>query len=51
MADSDPEGEPKISNGIAFCKLHHAAFDCYILEDSPDCRVEVRLDVSKTARY
>jgi len=25
--DSDAEGEPVVSNGVALCKLHHAAFD------------------------
>lgn len=27
VADTDPEGEPLVSNGLALCKLHHAAFD------------------------
>jgi putative restriction endonuclease len=45
IADRDPEGEPRISNGVALCKLHHAAFDCHIVGVSPDYRVEVRLDV------
>ena len=27
IPDSDPEGEPRVSNGISLCKLHHAAFD------------------------
>jgi putative restriction endonuclease len=41
-ADRDPEGEPKVSNGLALCKLHHAAFDCHIIGVNPDYRVEVR---------
>jgi putative restriction endonuclease len=45
IADRDPEGEPRISNGLALCKLHHAAFDCHIIGVNPDYRVEVRLDV------
>ena len=45
VADRDPEGEPKVSNGLALCKLHHAAFDCHIIGVNPDYRVEVRLDV------
>jgi putative restriction endonuclease len=45
VADIDPEGEPKVSNGLALCKLHHAAFDCHILGVTPDYRVEVRIDV------
>jgi putative restriction endonuclease len=27
--DADPEGEPVVSNGLALCKLHHAAFDSF----------------------
>lgn len=45
VADSDPEGEPLVSNGLALCKLHHAAFDAHIIGVTPDYRVEVRLDV------
>jgi putative restriction endonuclease len=45
VADRDPEGEPKVSNGLALCTLHHAAFDCHILGVTPDYRVEVRIDV------
>jgi predicted restriction endonuclease len=45
VADRDPEGEPRVSNGLALCKLHHAAFDCHIIGVSPDYHVEVRLDV------
>jgi putative restriction endonuclease len=45
VADSDPEGEPRVPNGLALCRLHHSAFDCHILGVSPDYRVEVRLDI------
>jgi putative restriction endonuclease len=45
VADRDPEGEPTVSNGLALCKLHHAAFDCHIIGVNPDYRVEVRVDV------
>ena len=44
-ADADPEGEPVVSNGLALCKLHHAAFDRYFLTVRPDYRIEVRRDV------
>ena len=27
IPDNEPEGEPLITNGIALCKLHHAAYD------------------------
>jgi putative restriction endonuclease len=45
IPDNLPEGEPDVSNGIALCKLHHAAFDSFIIGVSPDYRVHVRHDV------
>lgn len=45
VADSDPEGEPVVTNGIALCKLHHAAFDAYFISVRPDYLIEVRRDV------
>ncbi|MBA3235307.1 MAG: HNH endonuclease [Chloroflexi bacterium] len=41
-ADSDAEGEPVVSNGIALCKLHHAAFDRFFFAIRPDYVIEVR---------
>ena len=43
--ETDREGETIVSNGLALCTLHYAAFDCHILGVSPDSRVEIRLDV------
>jgi putative restriction endonuclease len=43
--DSDPDGEPVVSNGLSLCKLHHAAFDKMVLGVSPDYRVVIRQDV------
>jgi putative restriction endonuclease len=34
-----------VPNGIALCKLHHAAFDRHILGVRPDLIVEVRKDI------
>jgi putative restriction endonuclease len=45
VADSDPEGEPVVENGIALCKLHHAAFDKYFLSVRPDYTIQIRKDV------
>ncbi len=45
IPDSQPKGEPIIRNGIALCKLHHAAFDSFIIGITPDYSVEVRRDV------
>ena len=45
LPDSDPRGEPVVSNGLALCNLHHAAYDSNILGVTPGLKVEVRLDV------
>src|SRR5258708_30302521 len=45
LPDGHPRGEPVIPNGLALCKLHHAAFDAYIIRVTPDLEVTVRLDV------
>jgi putative restriction endonuclease len=45
LADADPEGEPVVPNGIALCKLHHAAFDHFFLSVRPDYKIEIRRDV------
>jgi len=45
IPDIDPAGVPEVRNGIALCKLHHAAFDSYFLAIRPDYIVEVRKDI------
>lgn len=45
MPDTDPLGAPVVPNGVALCRLHHAAFDRYLIGIRPDCIVEVRRDV------
>jgi putative restriction endonuclease len=45
--DSDAEGEPVISNGVALCKLHHAAFDRFFFAIRPDYVIEVRPSVHR----
>jgi putative restriction endonuclease len=49
LPDNHPLGEPIVPNGIAFCKLHHAAFDADILGVRPDLKIEVRQDVLREA--
>ncbi len=44
IPDSE-EGKAIVSNGLALCKLHHAAFDRHILGVRPDLVVEVRRDI------
>ena len=38
-------GEEEVSNGLALCKLHHAAFDRHFVGIRADYRVEVRPDI------
>ena len=45
LPDGHPRGEPVITNGLAMCKLHHAAFDRNIVGVRPDLIVEVRRDI------
>jgi putative restriction endonuclease len=49
LPDRHPLGEPVVPNGLALCKLHHAAFDADILGVRPDLRIEVREDVLREA--
>lgn len=42
LPDGEPDSEPVVPNGIALCKLHHAAFDKYFFGIRPDYTVEVR---------
>ncbi len=41
IPDSRPNGEPVVPNGLALCKIHHAAFDANLVGIRPDYRVEV----------
>ncbi len=45
VPDSEPKGEPLVPNGLALCKLHHAAFDRHFLGLRPDYVLEVRPDI------
>ena len=45
IPDTEPEGEPVVSNGLALCKLHHAAFDRQFLAIRPDYVIEIRRDI------
>jgi putative restriction endonuclease len=45
LPDADPRGDPLVPNGLALCKLHHAAFDRHIIGVRPDLIVEVRHDI------
>lgn len=45
VGDAEDEGDPVVSNGLALCKLHHAAFDSFFLTVRPDYIVEVRRSI------
>ncbi|HEX9885377.1 MAG TPA: HNH endonuclease [Longimicrobiales bacterium] len=45
IPDREAEGEPVVSNGLALCRLHHAAFDRFFLGVRPDYVIEVRSDI------
>jgi putative restriction endonuclease len=44
-ADAHADGDPVTSNGLALCKIHHAAYDANILGIRPDLTIEIRADV------
>ena len=45
IADGQDGGDPVVRNGLALCKIHHAAFDAGILGIRPDYQVEIRHDL------
>lgn len=45
VPDSEADGLPVVSNGLALCKIHHAAYDSHILGIRPDLVVEIRHDL------
>jgi putative restriction endonuclease len=49
LPDGHPRGEPVVPNGLALCKLHHAAFDRHILGVRPDLVIEIRHDILEEA--
>lgn len=56
IPDHEPQGRSSVDNGLSLCKLHHAAFDRFILGVSPDYKIHVRKDVMEeedgpTLRY
>lgn len=45
VPDCEPGGRAVVRNGVALCKIHHAAYDGLIIGIRPDYLVEVRADV------
>lgn len=45
LPDRDPRGEPIVTNGLGLCKIHHSAYDSYILGIDADAKVYIRDDI------
>lgn len=45
VPDPEPEGVASVNNGLALCRLHHAAFDRFFVGVRPNYTIEVRRDV------
>jgi len=45
IPDAEEAGDPVVTNGLALCKLHHAAFDQLLLGVTPDYEIVVREDI------
>lgn len=45
LPDAELRGIPSVTNGLALCTLHHAAFDRHVIGITPDYVVQVRRDV------
>jgi putative restriction endonuclease len=45
LRDTHPRGLPVVPNGLALCKIHHAAYDQNIVGVRPDLGIEVRADI------
>jgi putative restriction endonuclease len=41
IGDDKPHGIPVVQNGLAMCKIHHAAYDANLLGISPDYSVRI----------
>lgn len=45
IADKEDIGDPIVSNGLALCKIHHAAFDNNFIGINPDFKIIIREDL------
>ena len=45
IPDAEERGAPVVRNGLSLCRLHHAAYDLYLLAVRPDSSVEVSRSV------
>jgi len=45
IADKEDSGDPIVQNGLALCKIHHAAFDNNFIGINPDYVIKIRTDL------
>lgn len=45
IGDSEEGGDPVVTNGLALCKIHHAAYDSSMLGISPDYTIHINPDL------
>jgi putative restriction endonuclease len=45
IADKEDSGDPIVQNGLALCKIHHAAFDNHFIGINPDYIIRIRTDL------
>jgi putative restriction endonuclease len=45
IGDKDDLGDPIVQNGLALCKIHHAAYDKNIIGINPDYQIKIRRDI------
>lgn len=45
IPDKEEGSVPNVNNGLALCKIHHAAFDQHIIGVTPDYRIKVKEDI------
>lgn len=45
IPDNLPESRPTVDNGLSLCKLHHAAYDSFMIGVTPDYVIHVREDI------
>jgi len=45
IPDHEPGGIPVVTNGLSLCKLHHAAFDSFLIGITPDFQLIIREDL------
>jgi len=45
LPDNLPDSQPVVTNGLSLCKLHHSAYDSFMLGISPDYVIQIRRDI------